>query len=584
VRLEELESARPSLVLRRPARVARRPAWWRDARAGWGLSAGALLAWAAWRSGLAAGEAVNPGGAALLARLARAAFRPALDPEFLRLAWDATWTTLAFAACGTAVSLLLGAAGGVLASEAWWELVRPPGRRGRWRLLGVRAPWLAVRGALAVPRAIHEIVWGILLVSVLGLDPVVAVLAIGIPFGAITAKVFSELLDETPRDALAALRTAGARPLSAFLYGLLPPALPDLVSYAFYRFECAIRSAAVLGIVGVGGLGYEILLSLRSLRYEQVWTLVFALMALAGAADLWSSVVRRRLGTGARTEGLDARRPGAAGRWRTDPVPRVSLGAIALLLAFGFVVVDANFGLLADSRTWTLAADLATRAWPPAAGPLDAADWIAITADTLAMSVLAIAVAGALGTLLSFPAARTIAWPGGLLNRDGPGAWPGAVAHLLARGLLLLLRAVPAPIWALAFLFVLFPGILPGALALAAYTGGVLGRLMAEVVENLDPRPLAALRAQGASRAQIFLYGVLPAALPRYVAYLLYRWEVCIRATAMVGVVGAGGLGRLLTEALSSFDYPVVTTVLLAYLALAWTVDVLSAAVRRDLR
>ncbi|NIV29452.1 MAG: ABC transporter permease subunit, partial [Anaerolineae bacterium] len=124
-------------------------------------------------------------------------------------------------------------------------------------------------------------------------------------------------------------------------------------------------------------------------------------------------------------------------------------------------------------------------------------------------------------------------------------------------------RAVPAPVWALLFLFVLFPGTLPAAFALGLYNWGVAGRLMSESVENMDERPLAALRDQGASGPQTFLYGALPASMPTALAYILYRWEVCIRATVIVGLVGAGGLGRLISEQLSSFNYDGVLASLL---------------------
>ena len=130
----------------------------------------------------------------------------------------------------------------------------------------------------------------------------------------------------------------------------------------------------------------------------------------------------------------------------------------------------------------------------------------------------------------------------------------------------------------------LFPGILPGAIALAIHNLGILGRLMAEVTENLDQRPLRSLQALGATNPQIFLYGILPRTLPRFVAYILYRWEVCIRATVIVGLVGAGGLGRLLTEQLSSFDYQGLVSTLICFICLTFLVDLISATVRRSLR
>ena len=117
-------------------------------------------------------------------------------------------------------------------------------------------------------------------------------------------------------------------------------------------------------------------------------------------------------------------------------------------------------------------------------------------------------------------------------------------------------------------------GILPGAIALGIYTLGILGRLMAEVIESLDERPLIALRSCGASGAQIFFYGILPRAMPLFLSNILYRWEVSVRETVIIGVVGAAGLGRVLAEQLSNFDYAGITTTLLFFIALTVFADV----------
>jgi phosphonate transport system permease protein len=241
-------------------------------------------------------DVVNEGGWTLVWRFLVAALHPNLSREFLQLTGSATLKTLAYAVCGTALSLIIGMVGGVFSSQVWWQSISS----------GFKTPWLAVRAVLAIPRAIHELIWGLFFINILGLDPLVAILAIAIPFGAVTAKVFSEILDETPRQPLIALLSIGASPLSAFTYSLLPQAFPNLLSYSFYRFECSIRSAAVLGIIGAGGLGYEILLSLQSLRYEQMWTFLIALILLSGITDLWSGLIRRRLGEESRgEEGLE---------------------------------------------------------------------------------------------------------------------------------------------------------------------------------------------------------------------------------------------------------------------------------------
>ncbi|NES21610.1 MAG: ABC transporter permease subunit, partial [Symploca sp. SIO3E6] len=241
---------------------------------------------AAVQAGILEPDLVNPGGFPQLLRFVRGSWHPELSPEFLHLTLKATLTTLAYAACGTCLSILLGVVAGVVTSEIWWLTVWP-----HWTL---RQPiWLFIRGLLAFPRAIHEMIWGIFFVSIWGLDPLVAIMAIAIPYGAIVAKIFSEILDETPRDALMALLSSGVSPLTAFVYSLIPQAFSHLLSYSLYRFECSVRSATVLGLVGAGGLGYEMLLSLQSLRYEQLWTFFYTLVLLNGLIDISSVILRR---------------------------------------------------------------------------------------------------------------------------------------------------------------------------------------------------------------------------------------------------------------------------------------------------
>lgn len=562
---------RPSLVNRRTACV---------------LGFLVALAWSLDQAGLFDRSIINRGGFPLAWQFVRAAFHPDLAIEILALTLSSTFTTVAFAVAGTTLSVLLGLVFGVLCSEIFWQLQNPePGARTPIRR---SYPWVGVRAVLAVPRAMHEVIWGLFFINILGLNPLVAVLAIAIPFGAITAKVFAEILDDTPKEALWALRASGATSGKALLYGLIAQASPDLLSYAFYRFECAIRAAAVLGLIGAGGLGYQILLSLQSLRYEQIWTFLYALIVLSGVTDAWSSFLRRRLHLATRIELQRGRRSRSDPRKaRVDVSARRSLVALLLLIPLSFWYVRADFGLLFTRRTLQLLSGVVHSAMPPrlSAGLLE--NLLSLSAQTLSMSILAITLAGAAGLLLSFPAATNFSLPGGIFDHGGSSraqVFKGTLLLIASRGVLLVLRGLSEAVWALLVLFVLFPGILPGALGLGLYNLGVLGRLMAEVTENVDHRPLRALSAQGASRLQVFLYGVLPITLPRYMAYVVYRWEVCIRATVMVGLVGAGGIGRLLAEQLSSFDYRGVATSLLFLMGLTFGADLLGAALRRTLR
>jgi len=147
-----------------------------------------------------------------------------------------------------------------------------------------------------------------------------------------------------------------------------------------------------------------------------------------------------------------------------------------------------------------------------------------------------------------------------------------------------LLRSIPELFWALIFILAVGLGPFGGVLALGFHTGGVLGKLFSEAIENVDPQPIEALHATGASSGGVLAYAVLPLALPQLVSYALYRWEVNIRAAAIIGIVGAGGIGRDIYVAISLFHYPQLLTLLLMTLIIVTLVDNLSTCLRSLLR
>ena len=534
------------------------------------------LAWALSRSVPDGGEVVNRGGLRLLVDLLGSALQPALSQDFLARVGGAAVTTVVFALLGTAAALVLGVLGGLVLSDVVWD-ARPPAL--------VRAVRVVLRGVLVLARSVHELIWALLLVSVLGLDPLVAVLAIALPFGAQTAKVFAETLDGVPGGPLAALRRSGARPGSAVVYGLLPAAAPLLISYAFYRFECAIRSAVLLGVVGVGGLGQELVVSLQSRNWDEVWTLVGAVLLLSALVDLWSGRVRAELAVVSSSDwsaghgrSADGARPARGLRWG-----RWSGLLLLPALVVAWVVSGVGLSGIASPRTRDLAVRLLGDLWPP---QLPRGGWPVVAGavlDTLAMALLAMAVAVALTLLVAPWAARVRPVPADAGARR-LGRWPRRLGWAVARLLLLVLRSVPPTVWAVLALLALFPGVLPGALALGLYTGGILGRLVAEAWEDVDLRPRDALRSIGVDRRVAAVAAVAPPSVHQLVAYTLYRFEICVRDTAVVGVVGAAGLGRLLAENLAVFRFPVVTTLLAASFAVSLASEVGGRWLRRAMR
>jgi phosphonate transport system permease protein len=253
-----------------------------------------------------AGLAPKEGGLRLLGEFMSRALSPALDyesappdgaPPILAKALEAARRTVVFAAAGMSLALVVGLVLGYFASSAWWSEDLVGGRSGATRSLRrLVGPvlWTAARATVVALRSVHELLWAVLFLAALGLNSATAVLAIALPYGGTLAKVFGELVDEAPRDASHALRQLGARGAQTFLLGLVPRALPDMCAYAFYRFECAIRSSAVLGFFGFETLGYSIKQSFENLHYGEVWLYLWTLFALVAAVELWSAKIRRR--------------------------------------------------------------------------------------------------------------------------------------------------------------------------------------------------------------------------------------------------------------------------------------------------
>ena len=191
--------------------------------------------------------------------------------------------------------------------------------------------------------------------------------------------------------------------------------------------------------------------------------------------------------------------------------------------------------------------------------------------ETIAMS--------ALGTLLAVVAGLALALPASRTHADERALWRGPT-RLILNGL----RSIPELVWAALLIISAGLGPFAGTLALAFHTTGVLGRLFAEAIENAPPGPAYALRVQGVPAGRIFLYATLVQILPQLLSYTLYRWENNIRAAAVLGVVGGGGLGQMLAFHMGLFHMRETSSILIAMILLVALVDILSYLSRRAMQ
>jgi len=196
--------------------------------------------------------------------------------------------------------------------------------------------------------------------------------------------------------------------------------------------------------------------------------------------------------------------------------------------------------------------------------------WLRPLLDTLAMSIAGTILA----VILSLPLALLAA----------PNTTPFPALGYVARLLLSFLRSVPELILGIIFVAAVGFGALPGVLALALHSVGMVGKFYAEAIEHVDPRPLEAVRAAGATRVQVITHAVLPQVLPQMADITIYRWEYHFRASTVLGIVGAGGIGFELIAALRLISYDQVAAILITILACVVVVDSLGAALRKRLK
>lgn len=244
---------------------------------------------------------------------------------------------------------------------------------------------------------------------------------------------------------------------------------------------------------------------------------------------------------------------------------------LAVLTAASFWTLDLQWAkfLSVDSaqRMGRFLGELLSPATQPAF--LGKLAWASL--ETIAMSALGTLIAAVAGLALALPASRT--------HAGDPARWR-VVTRLILNGL----RSIPELVWAALLIISAGLGPFAGTLALALHTTGVLGRLFAEAIENAPPGPAFALRVQGIPAGRVFLYSTFAQVLPQLMSYTLYRWENNIRAAAVLGVVGGGGLGQMLAFHMGLFHMNETSSILIAMILLVAMVDLLSYLSRRLLQ
>lgn len=408
-------------------------------------------------------------------------------------------------------------------------------------LLALLFDFRIVRVGCAVVRAVHELFWALIFLQILGLTPWTGVLAIAIPYAGIIAKVYAEIIEEAD-PAPYRMLPAGAGRISAFLYTRIPDSLVHFRSYSLYRLECGLRSSAVLGFVGLPTLGFHLESAFAQGNYSEVSALLMLFYIVIATMRFW---LRRALlpvyvvaAVSVLPEGLPVSWNTAWNFFTHDILPHP-------------LRIATDLGLQTWLATWDWFASLmVTQAWPG-------------VVNTLVLTMIALVVSGIL-TLVLFPLISPI--------------FLGVIGRRFGHVILVVMRSTPEYILAYVFLLLWGPSMLPAIVALSLHNGGIIGHLIGRYTETLAPK-LA--RARKTDR---YFYEVLPQVYPQFLAFLFYRWEVILRETAILGMLGVQTLGFFVDSAFADirFDRAVLLIAVTALLNIA--VDAASRFIRARLR
>ncbi len=404
-----------------------------------------------------------------------------------------------------------------------------------------------VRLFCAFIRAIHELFWAFIIMPITGLNSLCGILAIAIPYAGVFAKVYAEIRQESDSGAAEALPSTTSR-LSGFLYTTLPTIYHELKNYTSYRFECALRSSAILGFIGLPTLGYHLETAFREGMYSQASALLYIFYLLIISIRFWA---------------------------RLRFIPFLLLAA-CLLTSWETSLSIANITrfFTYDILPWPMRAEsfyTGSQAITVPVGAIFA--WIGEVFvnealpgiwNTLLLTQVAL-VGTALFTLLSFPFASRRFFDKKIT----------AVSHIL----LVILRTTPEYILAYIFLLLWGPSMLPAILALLLHNGAILAYLTARNV-NLLELPFDSSKC----RSNRYLYEVLPRSYGQFLAFLFYRWEVIMRESAILGILGIATLGHFIDSAIARDHIDTAVILIIVTATLNMLIDTLSQLIRKRLQ
>ncbi|MGS0675877.1 PhnE/PtxC family ABC transporter permease [Shewanella sp. 125m-1] len=442
-------------------------------------------------------------------------------PDFFATEYllDALWQTVSFALLGIFLALVWGAPVSLIYHK----------------------PYIAAMCAFV--RSIHEIFWALLFLQIFGLSPLTGILAIALPYGATFARVFSDILQQAPTTTLQTFPNQTDR-ISRYFYGRVAHVLVPIRAYVRYRFECALRSSAVLGFVGMPTLGFYLESAFRQGHYHQGAALLMLFIALIGTIPYWGRIKLLPIYF-------------IVAIWALPTIPHVDGGLI-----WRFLSQDILPPMFQDSS-------LQSHAYQ--SGAISGMALLSQFVDWLSRLLSEQALPGVIATLLLALAALGMSHLFALIGSAvSDKRLSGRFIANINRLGLLVLRSVPEYIFAFVFMLLLGPSMLPAILALAIHNGALIAYLTIRHADDVT------VSAHFNGRLDGYGYEVLPAIYPNMMALLFYRFEVILRETAILGMLGIATLGFYIDSNFEEIRYNGALVLMCVTALVNIVVDILS--------
>lgn len=393
-----------------------------------------------------------------------------------------------------------------------------------------------IRSLCAFLRAIHELFWALIFLQVFGLHPLTGILALAIPYAATFAKVYAEIIEEADHAVIKALPSTSGH-LNRFFYGLLPDVWQALKTYTSYRFECGLRSSVILGFIGLPTLGYYLESSFMQGDYAYVVVLLWVFYVLIATLRFWL-------------------RP----------------------LLLPIYIVIASYTLLTNKHDfkWENVVRFFTQDIIPSpirgdkeGGLTELIQWfntimqdqaIPGIINTLLLTQIALVVT-ALLTLLVYP----------FISRHFHNKVGRSIGHIS----LVVMRSTPEYILAFILLQLFGPSMLPAVIALALHNAGIIGHLIGNQSNTMT------VRIDAPTGLNLYAYEITPRLYGNFLAYLFYRWEIILRETAIIGLLGVATLGFYIDSAMQDLRFDRALLLILITALLNMSIDAISRTLRR---